>query len=105
MHALGFAHEQTRPDRDTYVQVYYENIQSGQAHNFDRYNYNQVNFFNEAYDYGSIMHYRNDAFSSNGRPTIRPSLAGYEGWEQYMGRGDKMSAQDIKKLKAYYSCP
>jgi hypothetical protein len=51
------------------------------------------------------MHYRNDAFSINGRPTIRPSLAGYENWEQYMGRGDKMSAQDIKKLKAYYNCP
>jgi hypothetical protein len=50
------------------------------------------------------MHYRNDAFSSNGRPTIRPVLPGYENWEPHMGRGDKMSAQDIKKLKAYYGC-
>ena len=51
------------------------------------------------------MHYRNDAFSINGRPTIKPSLAGYEGWELQMGRGDKMSAQDIRKLKKYYGCP
>jgi hypothetical protein len=50
------------------------------------------------------MHYRNDAFSANGKPTIRPSLAGYENWEQYMGRGDKLSQLDIKKLKAYYQC-
>ena len=50
------------------------------------------------------MMYRSDAFSKNGRPTIRPNLAGYEGWEQYMGRGDKMSAQDITKLKKYYGC-
>ncbi|CAF3890134.1 unnamed protein product [Adineta steineri] len=105
LHALGFAHEQTRTDRDTYVRVYYENIEVGQAHNFDRYASNQVNSFGEAYDYGSIMHYRSDAFSSNGRPTIKPILAGYENWESYMGRGDKMSAQDIKKLKAYYGCP
>jgi hypothetical protein len=105
LHALGFAHEQTRPDRDGYVRIYPENIQAGMAHNFDRYSTSQINTFSEAYDYGSIMHYANNAFSKNGKPTIRPSLAGYEGWEPQMGRGDKMSVQDIRKLKKYYGCP
>jgi hypothetical protein len=50
------------------------------------------------------MHYQNDAFSSNGKPTIRPSLAGYENWEPYMGRLGKLSVQDIRKLKKYYNC-
>jgi hypothetical protein len=38
---------------------------------------------------GSIMHYLSDAFSTNGRAKIRPSLPGYENWEYYMGRGNE----------------
>ncbi|CAF1440048.1 unnamed protein product [Rotaria sordida] len=104
LHALGFAHEQTRPDRDRYVKVYPENMISGTEHNFQRFTNSEINTLGEAYDYGSIMHYQNDAFSKNGKPTIRPSLAGYENWESQMGRLYKLSGQDIRKLKKYYNC-
>ena len=33
MHALGFWHEQSRPDRDTWVHVIQSNIQEGKGHN------------------------------------------------------------------------
>jgi hypothetical protein len=50
------------------------------------------------------MHYRSDAFTKNWKSTIKPILKGYEGWEKKMGRGDKMSRQEIKKLNMYYEC-
>jgi hypothetical protein len=51
LHAVGFAHEQTRPDRDQYVTINYNNIRSGTEGNFQRYLTTDVNTFNLAYDF------------------------------------------------------
>jgi hypothetical protein len=69
-HCLGLLHEHQRPDRDTYVNIMWNNILSGKEFNFDIMDnplYIEQNF---AYDFLSIMHYTSHAFSINGSPTI-----------------------------------
>ncbi len=34
MHSLGFIHEQSRPDRDLYVNIHLNNIKSGREREF-----------------------------------------------------------------------
>ena len=51
MHAVGFFHEQSRTDRDTYVRIALENVQEGRENNFDSYLASQITAFGEPYDY------------------------------------------------------
>lgn len=68
IHAIGFYHEQSRPDRDRYVTIVTENISPSNRYNF-RLRSNDLTF-NVPYDGLSIMHYTSKAFSRNGKDTI-----------------------------------
>ena len=56
-HSIGFWHEQTRPDRDSYVRIVWENMITSAYLNFLRYSSNEVDSLSIPYDYASIMHY------------------------------------------------
>lgn len=96
LHALGIWHEQSRPDRDQFVSINWDNIEPGKEHNFYKKNPSQVLVY-DSYDYGSVMHYSACAFTSNGRPTITPLDPNAN-----IGQRNGMSNQDVQKLLKFY---
>ncbi|RUS86941.1 hypothetical protein EGW08_005266 [Elysia chlorotica] len=100
-HAVGFHHEQNRPDRDNHVRIIRENIPENLFYNFKKYDSAAVNNYNVAYDYGSIMHYGGRAFSLNGELTIQTLDSADQG---RIGNRDGLSFSDIKLANLMYSC-
>lgn len=99
-HAIGQWHEQSRPDRDNYVTVNYENIISGYEYNF---NTQSGGYFGTSYNQLSTMHYDNYAFSSNGRPTIVGTVPLIH--SAYKSDAELLVAEDVNSIKAAYGCP
>ncbi|XP_017047084.1 zinc metalloproteinase nas-1 isoform X1 [Drosophila ficusphila] len=102
MHAIGFHHEQNRPDRDEYVQVLYENIMTGEAHNFEKMDATLYSTFDENYDYKSIMHYQVGGFSKNDKPTMKALKKTPEAMD--MGQREGFSKADVRKINRMYKC-
>jgi len=101
MHAVGFWHEQSRLDRDNYITIYWNNIQrspSDMSYNFRKYSHGEADYYGELYDYDSLMHYDNYAFSSNGYATI----VSRKDPNKRLGQRNGFSAIDIKQLNKLY---
>ena len=56
-HVIGFWHEQSRTDRDSYVTILWENIMIGKETQFQKYSHSLIDSLGVAYDYESVMHY------------------------------------------------
>ncbi|XP_069107009.1 zinc metalloproteinase nas-6-like [Argopecten irradians] len=106
LHSLGLFHEQSRPDRDAYVDIKIENIIPRNRGNFNRFGRSIINSRGVPYDFTSIMHYSNRAFSLNGQYTIVPK--GLDNRLKYLnkiGRSREMSHGDITAINLMYKCP
>jgi len=103
MHALGFLHEQSRPDRDNFVSVNESNIISGKEDQFKIQNFET---FEKPYDYTSIMQYASKWFSKNGEHTIVAIADGTPNdfITNMMGKGNDLSPLDKDGIKRLYNC-
>ncbi|KXJ22024.1 Zinc metalloproteinase nas-13 [Exaiptasia diaphana] len=101
LHALGFWHEQSRTDRDKYVNILWENVQDGQLHNFNKYEAGQMDMVGGMYDFHSVMHYGNYAFSKNKKPTM---LSIKDPNQKFGSHRSTLSKFDIVQIDSLYNC-
>uniref|UniRef100_A0A914X8S6 Metalloendopeptidase n=1 Tax=Plectus sambesii TaxID=2011161 RepID=A0A914X8S6_9BILA len=101
MHVIGFYHEHERPDRDHYVTVLKDNIDVDHVEDFEKRPF-KMPYDRLPYDYGSVMHLGNTAYSANNLPTLKVRQRG-----AFIGRRSKhayFSDLDLKKIKLLYAC-
>lgn len=102
MHALGFLHEQSRPDRNSYVNILWQNINPSYYQEFVFYSNQIASTLNQPYDVASVMHYSRTAFSKNGLPTISAKDSNLD---KSIASSTLLTPLDVKKIKLYYNCP
>lgn len=92
-HTLCFMHEQSRPDRDTYISwdtnVYGCTVQ-------EKLSANDWTTLDLLYDYVSLQHYEGECYNG----CIKPKIPGVT----KCGSGGDLSVLDVEKVNAYYDC-
>lgn len=100
-HNIGLYHEQSRTDRDSYVNILEENIQAGALENFKSYNSSLINSHERPYDYDSIMHYENEAFAK--APGLKTIIA-KDDPNRVLGQRVGLSDEDVLQVERLYNC-
>lgn len=100
LHTAGLYHEQSRADRDHFVDLDLRGMSDDQRANFDKVEARVLG----NYDYASIMHYGPFAFSPGGNQTIYCKSNGVRrDCHADMGQRTGLSDGDIAGLDAIYS--
>jgi Astacin (Peptidase family M12A). len=96
LHALGFFHEHSRPDRDNFVKVREQYIQEGKEINFQIGSL--IDSLGTAYDYGSVMHYGEYQFTNN------PNRKTINAFGNEVGQRERISWMDNVQMRLLYQC-
>jgi len=95
-HAVGMWHEQSRSDRDKYINILWDNIEEDEKDNFKTHVVNGRDV--GPYDYGSVMQYSAFAFSKNDKPTMERK----DGKKEALGQRKGLSPLDVAAVKDLY---
>lgn len=96
LHALGFFHEHSRPDRDNYVRVREKFIQEGKEINFQIGSL--IDPLGTDYDYSSVMHYGEFQFTNN------PNRKTINAFGNEVGQRNRISWKDNIQMRLLYQC-
>ena len=99
MHALGFFHEQARPDRNSYVTVHWSNIPGDKVGNFEIAD--GINSRDSPYDRRSVMHYDNFAFAIDNQ---QPTMSSTDNSQPLLGSSFTMTDTDMTQIRMLYRC-
>ncbi|MGW0778333.1 M12 family metallopeptidase [Streptomyces sp. NPDC002835] len=98
-HSVGLWHEQSREDRDLYIEIKFDNILPDEHYNFYKAGGDGDDF--GPYDFSSIMHYGWNAFAiDESKPTIVPRRPLGPG--VVMGQREFLSDGDVEGVHALY---
>ncbi|GAB0097191.1 hypothetical protein DMENIID0001_128040 [Sergentomyia squamirostris] len=100
LHLIGLFHMQSSNDRDDFVKVVWDNVKDGMAQNFEKYDLATSSNYDIPYDYGSVMHYSQKAFSKNKNYTIVP----LQETTKKIGQRDGPSNDDYRRINNMYGC-
>ena len=107
-HTVGFWHEHTRPDRDSYVSIIKPFVENNAFEKFVKRKRLEIDHQADSYDYGSIMHPPRDYFSIiPGVPTIEVNnlTAFSDQGTPNIGQRGNLSRGDITQANRMYHCP
>ncbi|GGD20368.1 hypothetical protein GCM10011368_22870 [Hyunsoonleella pacifica] len=99
LHALGFFHEHTRPDRDNFIAVNWGNIQSEFSHNYE-ISISQA--YGTSLDFNSIMLY--SSFNGSAINSSLPTMTRISDGLPFSG-GSNLSVTDANALLDMYYTP
>jgi hypothetical protein len=101
-HAVGLQHEHNRSDRRQFLRrIALENVYPAAVSNF----VSRADPEPGEYDFESIMHYSQMAFSQNRAPTIEPIPEKVTPSDALIGQRQRLSAGDVARLRMMYPSP
>ncbi|ELT90667.1 hypothetical protein CAPTEDRAFT_227538 [Capitella teleta] len=101
-HALGFWHEQSRPDRDAFIEIHKENVSEGKLYNFEPRTWGEVTTLDVPYDLGSDMHYGAKFYAKDKNSSLTTVHTLDPHMSRVIGQRQELSFYDIKLANKAY---